>query len=62
MPVMQRLLTVKETAAFLKLSSRTIYNEISKKEFPVKPLRLGRAVRFDIRDLDAYVEGLKNAD
>ena len=60
MPTLQRLLTIKEAASFLKLSPQTIYNGISKKEFPVKPLRLGRAVRFDIKDLDAYVEGLKN--
>lgn len=60
MQTTQRLLTIKETALFLGLSSRTIYNSLSAKKFPVKPLRLGRAVRFDIRDLDAYVEGLKN--
>jgi excisionase family DNA binding protein len=54
----RRLLTIKETAAYLGISARTIYNTL--KEFPVRPLRLGRAVRFDLRDLDAYIEGLKN--
>jgi excisionase family DNA binding protein len=49
---------VKEAGDYLGISARTIYNTL--KEFPVKPLRLGRAVRFDIRDLDAYVERLKN--
>jgi excisionase family DNA binding protein len=55
------LLTVEETAQLLGISSRTIYNGIcrrSKTPFPVKPKRIGRAVRFDIRDLEAYVDSL----
>jgi excisionase family DNA binding protein len=56
----RRLLTVKEAGDYLGISSRSIYNTLSAKKFPVKPLRLGRAIRFDIRDLDSYVEGLKN--
>lgn len=57
----QRLLDVKETARYLKISPRSIYNRIgakSKRPFPVKPRRVGRLVRFDIRDLDAYIEGI----
>ena len=58
----KRLLSVEEAAEYLGLKPRTIYNQIgrkAKKRFPVKPLRpLGRLVRFDIRDLDAYVESL----
>jgi excisionase family DNA binding protein len=54
----RRLLTVKEAGDYLGISARTIYNTL--KDFPVKPLRLGRAIRFDIRDLDSYSEGLKN--
>jgi excisionase family DNA binding protein len=57
-PRFRRLLTVEETATYLNIASSSIYNSI--KEFPVKPLRLGRAIRFDIRDLDSYIEGLKN--
>ncbi len=56
----QRLLTIKETASFLGISSRTIYNQLSAKKFPVRPLRLGRCVRFDIEDLNLFIAGLKN--
>ena len=56
----QRLLTVKETGAYLGISPRSIYNQLSTDRFAIRPLRLGRSVRFDIRDLDAYVERLKN--
>jgi predicted DNA-binding transcriptional regulator AlpA len=62
-PRFQRLLTVEETSSYLGISPHSIYNAVSPKsakEFPVKPLRLGRAIRFDVRDLDTYIEGLKN--
>jgi len=55
----KRLLTVKETATYLGLSPRTIYNMTarrSKKPFPVKPKRIGKLVRFDIEDLEKYIK------
>lgn len=57
----KRLLSVGEAAAYLGLSPRTIYNKIgpkSKKPFPVKPKRLGKLVKFDIHDLERYVESI----
>ena len=57
----KRLLSIGETATYLGLSPRTIYNAIapkSPKPFPVKPKRIGKLVRFDIRDLDRYVDSL----
>jgi excisionase family DNA binding protein len=59
--VNKRLLTVEETAAYLRISPRTIYNAIapkSQKSFPVKPKRIGKLVRFDIKDLDDFIEAL----
>jgi len=59
----KRLLTINETAAYLGLSARTIYNGTapkSRKPFPVKPKRIGKLVRFDIRDLDQYVDSLNS--
>ena len=57
----KRLLSVEETAQYLGLSARTIYNAIapkSKKPFPVKAKRVGKLVKFDIRDLEKYVDEL----
>ena len=57
----KRLLTVREAATFLNISEQYIRNCMSKnaeRPFPVKPKRIGSAVRFDIRDLEAYVESL----
>ena len=61
----KQLLTVKETAEYLSISPRTIYGRITRKadkRFPVKPVRVGGSVRFDIDDLRAYVESLKQSD
>ena len=55
----RRLLTIKETADFLRISPRTIYNGTqrnAKNPFPVKPKRIGRLLRFDRRELEDYIE------
>jgi predicted DNA-binding transcriptional regulator AlpA len=57
----KRLLSVEETAEYLGVSPRTIYNQIgrkAKRKFPVKPKRINKMVKFDIRDLDAYIDSL----
>ncbi len=57
----KRLLTVEETAHYLGLSPRTIYNRNVKNAvnpFPVKPKRWGKRVLFDIRDLDKWADSL----
>ena len=60
-PLPKRLLSVEEAAVYLGLSPRTIYNGVapkSKVPFAVKPKRIGKLVRFDIKDLDAYCDSL----
>ena len=57
----KRLLSVKETATLLGLSPRTIYNRIGTKaqiRFPIKPKRIGRSVRFDLRDIENYINSI----
>lgn len=57
----KRLLKVEEAAVYLGLSARTLYNRCAPKAmspFPVKPKRVGKALRFDLRDLDAYIDSL----
>ena len=59
--IAKRWMTVEELSEYLGLSSRTIYNGIapkSKAPFPVKPKRFGRHVLFDVREVDAHLEGL----
>ena len=57
----KRLLSVEETAQYLGLSPRTIYNGThrkSKNPFPVKPKRIGKLVKFDRLDLDKFIKSL----
>ena len=57
----RRLLSVPETAKYLGISPKTIYNGIyrnAETSFPVKPKRRGRRVLFDIRDLESYVDSM----
>ena len=59
--LMKRLLSVEEAAEYLGISPRTIYNQVApkaKKKFPVKPRRIGKLVKFEISDLDQYVDSL----
>jgi excisionase family DNA binding protein len=58
---LKRLLTVQEAAEYLGIAPGHLYNCISanaKRPFPVKPKRIGGAVRFDIKELDRYIEAL----
>jgi predicted DNA-binding transcriptional regulator AlpA len=58
---MKRLLSVEETAEYLGISPRSLYNRTAPKSrnpFPVKPKRIGKLVKFDINDLDQYIETL----
>ena len=55
----KRLLSVRETARFLGISPRSFYNGIHRKsrnKFPVKPKRIGKLVKFDIRELENYIK------
>ena len=57
----KRLLSVEETASYLGISDRTIYNQIcrkAKKRFPIKPKRIGKRILFDINEIDQYVDSL----
>ncbi len=50
----RRLLTVEETAVYLSLSKREVYNMIANGSFPVVPH--GRRTMLDIRDVDSWIE------
>ncbi|MDY6986955.1 MAG: helix-turn-helix domain-containing protein [Thermodesulfobacteriota bacterium] len=57
----KRLLTVKETADLLRISPRTIYNQIgpgAQRPFPIRPRRVGRLVRFAASDIQRYLNSI----
>ncbi len=57
----KRLLSIEETPEYIGISARTIYNQLSrnaKKPFPVRHRKIGKLIKFDIYDLNAYIDGV----
>ena len=50
----RRLLTVQQTAVYLALSEREIYNMITNKE--LIGVRHGRRIMIDMRDLESWID------
>ena len=52
------LWTIEETAQYLGISKRTIYNRVrpgtTEKPFPIKPIRIGRLIRFKRTEVKGY--------
>lgn len=55
--VTRRLLTDKQAAEILCLCPRSIHNLVSRKQLPT--LKIGRARRFDLADLERFIESRK---
>jgi len=60
MPVVitKRLLDSKEAAEYLSIGRTKLYSWIKRKRIPV--IKLDTSIRFDVLELDQFVEGLKS--
>jgi len=56
--VTRKLVNVKEAAAYLCVCERTLW-ELSQ-EHQIETVRIGRAVRYDIADLNAFIDRQKS--
>jgi excisionase family DNA binding protein len=54
----KRLMSVQELAQYLGMSHWTVRAKIRNDEFPFKPRRLGRFLKFDIQEVDRYINNL----
>ena len=54
----KRLYTIKESAEYLGISPRTIYNMVSSKSFPIQPKRFGGKPLFEKSELDGLADSL----
>jgi len=52
-----RLMPVREAAKYLAISERTLWNLTHTHK--ILSVRIGRAVRYDLRDLDAFIASAK---
>ena len=55
-----RWLTVSQAAQYLRCSKNFLDRNRISKVHRIPFARLGRVIRYDIHDLDAYLEGTKN--
>ncbi len=53
----QRLLTIEETAQFLRISKATLHRLLA--DNALTPVRIGGRTLFDRKDLDAFIEKAK---
>ncbi|OHB72092.1 MAG: hypothetical protein A2W23_08635 [Planctomycetes bacterium RBG_16_43_13] len=56
-PTSKRLLDIKDAGVYLSISHWTIRELLNRGEIPY--CRIGRKILLDLRDLDRFVEGLK---
>jgi len=55
----KRLLNTKEAAGYLAMTETALYQLVHRKRIPV--VRLGRALRFDLKALDVWIEQQKES-
>ena len=55
----KRLLNINELSEYIGKKPQTIRNEIARGEFPIPRVKLRGALRFDIKDVDDYIDNLK---
>ena len=56
----KRLITVKELADYISSTKGSIYQMLFRHEIPEQAVvKLGRAVRFDLKEIDKWIEGNK---
>jgi len=51
-------MSVQELAQYLGMSHWTVRVKIRNDEFPFKPRRLGRFLKFDIQEVEQYINNL----
>lgn len=52
-----RLLNVRDAARYLGTTPATLYTKVWRREIPF--VKFGRSLRFDVKDLEALIEGSK---
>jgi predicted DNA-binding transcriptional regulator AlpA len=54
----KRLLGVKDLATYIGLRPQTIYNMVCTGRFPIKHKRIGRLLKWELCDINLYLDGL----
>ena len=54
----KRMIGIKELSEYIGLKPQTIRNQISLGTFPIPTKKIGRLLKWDIRDVDKYLDRL----
>jgi len=54
-----RLITIDELSNYIGLKPQTIRNQLSNGTFPIPAKKIGGALRWEIREVDKYLDKLK---
>jgi excisionase family DNA binding protein len=57
-PFPKRLMNAHEVADYIGTTHLNVYQMVSKRGIPF--VKIGRSVRFDLHDIDPWIEGLKH--
>ena len=60
LPCATQLFSPAQAAGYLNISKRTLFRLVAQQELG-RPLKIGRASRFHLEDLENYVQGLRQA-
>jgi len=58
----QRMLGIKELSEYIGLKPQTIRNKLNCGTFPIPTKKLGRLLKWERRDVDKYLDGLKHVN
>lgn len=56
---MENLIDINDLAGILKIPAKTIRNKLSDGSWELRPLRIGKALRWSRTDVDDYLHQLK---
>lgn len=57
-----KVLTARETFAMFKVSENTGYGLVARGEFPVRPIRVGRQIRFSEAEVNRILGGERDSE
>ena len=53
----ERLIDINDLSKVLKINPKTIRNKLSNGTWPIKPMRVGKLLRWRISDVEAFLSG-----
>lgn len=52
----ERLLDINDLAGILKIPAKTIRNKLSNGTWPIRPLRIGKSIRWRTSDIEKFLQ------